>query len=379
MKFYESFDSNFYLKQYPELKKIGVINKIKAKYHFINKGFYQGYKGHQSQLNKIKLELYQYLSNLNKFIFKNYHKFNDFYISENILKYLYQMNKIDFFKYLQNNFDSGLLLNEKQINKFYSCKFKNDKIELNNKLYNYSEFKKKFFDEKTFQELSENIIINKLKNNTKTNYQTIFLIHIGDNKKGNYILDNIIKNDLHHNNIFYITTNNEFNIHQYTDKLEYIYYQVKNLGNDIIPSLKIYLDNQNIGCQYILKLHTKSNNKIFYSLTNFFINDYNKIISLLNTNDYEFCTKKKFCLSLIKDKFNRKLISNAISTKNCFCAITFFMGKKNIFQKNIQKCNSLLKASLINNFYYDNYFFLNNSPVHAIERIISSSTKILIF
>lgn len=329
-------------------------------------------------LNNRESKIFNYLRMSNINLIKKIKK--EFEISDKIIKNFYDMNLSTFLNYFQNNHENGILINELQIKKFYNCYFYENYINFENINYKYLEFKKKYFDDKTFEYLSELIILNKKENYDKNKYyQTILLIHIGDLDKGEYILNNLLINNILQNNLLLITSTEDINLDNYSN---YIFYKIKNLGNDITPGLKIYLDNKNINHDYVLKLHTKSDDKIFFQLTNYFLENYHTIVSLFNDDiELEFNTFEKFYVNINQDKFCKKIINKYmpyLSNDFTFCCITFFFTRKNILLEKINLIRDSLKPLLINNYYYDNLMFLNNSIVHGIERIISASNKNLV-
>jgi hypothetical protein len=362
---------------------------------------------------------------LDEIIIKKMVNYKDFYFNKKLIEKIYNKNIIEFIRlYHDEGIEKGLIINKKQINKFYKCEFEDNYVNHKNIKYNYCDFINNFFNEKNFDELFENVLIKKITNISNYNVKTIFLIHIGDLEKGNYILKKINKLE---NILILISTIIDIDLSLLNKN--YIIYKTKNLGNDLIGSIKIYNDYKDIiHNQFIVKLQTKSDDKIFYELTDYLINNHNEIINIMEKNNfYKVCTKNK-CVSIkdntyyynvVNDSFCRKILmqkdnnlmqkeipddfdaktyqeyhndlnnlneqqlinhyinhgkyENRVYKKNdnYFCAMSFFIIEKKKLNENLDKLFFLLKPSLINCFYYDNLMFLNNSPVHAIERIVS--------
>ncbi|ADO67303.1 hypothetical protein crov270 [Cafeteria roenbergensis virus] len=299
-----------------------------------------------------------------------------FYFDVNLINKIYKIRLYDFIKkYKMIGIEEGYIINKYQIELFYkNVIFHNKEIELNKITYSYGDFITKYIYNQSFDDLF-NRIYRKTTNILNTTVTSIILIHIGDLTKGEYILNKILDFKNTNNILLLITSIIPLKI---SNKLNYILYELNNIGNDLIPSLKIFNDNYSkFNFKYVLKIHTK-HNQIFNELTDFFLINYDNLINVMEDNhQIDFITKHKYCYNIEKDCYNKKITNKIIINKNLFfCAISFFIGKKDIFIKNLNKVAFLFKPSLLNCFYYDNIMFINNSPVHTIERVISSSSNI---
>lgn len=135
-----------------------------------------------------------------------------------------------------------------------------------------------------------------------------------------------------------------------------------------------YLPYNNLG---VIPIISNLSNKQFIKIID-------KIILHL-PKDFDCNNYKKNNYHIFKDKdiSNYKLIKHYLkegykknySYKNSsnihftFFAGTMFFCKKKVFDNMNILYDDIIKASIINNFYYDNVIFKNSSPVHALERL----------
>lgn len=298
----------------------------------------------------------------------------NFVLDFELMKKIYKMNgNKDLINYYKKvGIKKGFIINLKQIQKFYNCEFDGINIIYNNLKYSCDNFVKEKIYDLNFNNLFEKLVIRKLENIVFTTVKTIILIHSGNSKK----LRGMLKRFSNVREVlFLITIVDNIDINILKNVKNYVVYWIKNVGNDLVPSIKIYNDyKKRIKFKYVLKLHTKSNDNIFNDFVDKLSNNYGRILSILDRNrQYDFGSVKRYVLNLSKDSYNKVFVPN----NSYFCSISFFFGRKDILNSNLDKLNFLLKPSLINNFYYDNNMFLDNSPVHSIERLISRSDNVL--
>ena len=129
-----------------------------------------------------------------------------------------------------------------------------------------------------------------------------------------------------------------------------------------------------INFDYVLKLHTKSDNYWRCQLTNIFMNNnIDSCINLLdkNQNIYEIgkinyvVKNNNFCNKIIAEMYpNNHNINNYY-----FVAGTIFLCRKQVFDKVIEKIEKYEYALYVISFYYNNVLFKDYSIIHAIERL----------
>jgi hypothetical protein len=129
---------------------------------------------------------------------------------------------------------------------------------------------------------------------------------------------------------------------------------------------------------YLFNLNFKKFNKKIEIIKKFIPTKFN-FINYIFYNNIKISDKnnKYLKIDLIKNYITSEYLSPNNYFKNInkninpytFFAGTMFLCKDKIFNNIITNSNNLIKASIINNFYYDNNIFYNNSPIHAIERL----------
>jgi len=377
-------------KQFPNSKVKNIYNNLESEKYFNsrpsykkNKNFIENpYKKYIID-NKIKEKIipkfnfYEHF-NIPKFNFNKVKK--NFYFDTKIIKKIYNLkycNEIVKY-YKEKGIEEGFFINKRQITNFYNCIFEDSLIRYEKNTYTYHNFIEKYFNSVRFENLSNKIIIEKKWKFKHNNFKTIFLIHSSKKEKLNTIINQF--KTLKKNNLFLITSTENIDSIYLNALDNYKFYHIKNVGNDLIPSIKILLDSKDIKYDYIFKFHTKGNNIIFNYFLNFFKLNFFRILRILDNNrQFEFSSSNKYIFNFKEDLFNKNILNKIINdqlTKH-FCAISFFIGRKQPFLNNIKLLQPLLKPSLINCFYYDNMMFYDNSPVHSIERVISQSSNIL--
>ena len=282
----------------------------------------------------------------------------------------------------------NLHIGKKIINKINSLKNKND-----------------YFFAFNFNNDLEGEKVNKIFAYIKNNFKKFIIIQT--NNFGNDILPSLILfNYLHNVELlefkYVLKIQTKKNKKFFSDNLNI-------LINDEIDDLLSFINNNNqidsIGAhRYLLKID-KYNSKIIYknfdNKNMYFLDDYSDIMYLFYldfntassnieeikkyipenfnfTNLVYFDTnlniEKKYCkIDLIKKyiEYGHKLNINInkIYQPYNFFGGTMFLCKKQVFLDIINKNFDIIKSAAINNFYYDNNIFYNNSPIHSIERL----------
>ena len=290
----------------------------------------------------------------------------DFYRKMNNLN-IY--NNIDLLKhYIDIGCLQSFICNPKQIYKWYPNSYiTHNNIRINNNIYNYNDFFNSFIYNKNFNDfLTKNHIIKEIINDN----HLLILLHIGNYSNGLMLLKKLLNN---YNFILAINIIDEI-INDKKNKLinfieknfnNFIIFNNRNLGNDIIPSLMMYKYIKNkVNFKYVLKIHTKSKYYNYNILNNIKdkikIFNSNKNIGIIanSENVYE------------KDKYNEELINHIYNNSNYhFIAGTIFYINKLILDK-IFNYKNIIKAACLMSFYFNNKIF-SNSPIHSLERIIT--------
>ena len=272
---------------------------------------------------------------------------NKFYCDLDLYNKLYNksLNKQEFIKYFQSTgILKGEIINKEQFHKL----FPNQEPT--------AEFVKKNITNNNYNNLSQNIIKSQIISLNQKSFQTIVLLHIGNAEIGYQFLNRLKK--INNSLLLGISTVVPIKIPE--EFKNYFVINVKDLGSDIIPSIILYyqIKKHNINTSHILKLHTKSDpvwrDKLRFKL----IRKYPDFIKNGKI------APNTFLQNTINENLNKQIIPN----KKRFVAGTMFLVKETRFQK-IFNYPQLIKASIINNYYYDNYFFPQNSPIHSLERL----------
>lgn len=303
---------------------------------------------------------------------------NVFNVDVNFYKYINNID-LDFKSALEdisnNGISNGLIYHPKQIENLYP----NSKVYYYNKKYYLNNIELKNFVETniyngTFNDFMENYI--NIEYSNILDSELLILVFIGDERIGVNLLTKIMK----YNKKYCIGIC--FNNYEIYLKLQNIIVNEfknccicisKNYGNDIIPTLQMYwYINTKIKFKYIIKTHTKTNEKWFNELNDYlFLNEYkinNNCNCIGNPNYYlSIYDEESFELNILKDLKDK--YSNIISKKE-FIKGSIFYCDKIIFDKVIEfiKLNNY-RQYYTNNLYDSNIINIKNSPVHWLERL----------
>jgi len=295
-------------------------------------------------------------------------------------------NDYDIIKYIQLIGMSGFIYHPKQLfNIFPQIKlytflndiFIMDKLEI----YNARDFVNKFLYNINYDTLGNMLIKNRYYNLNK-DIPLLLLIFIGNEERGNDLIDRIIQYKKYQ----------EFNIsfcfnltHNIVEKMKnkikqnfeyYSVYECKECGTDITPTLLMYDDIiKKDNFEHIIKLQTKSIFNQYNDLTNFLLNKPLEKL-LLNQNKKSNCIgHPEYYLPLDEDKFNNELklrYLNDIEVTNSFVGGTIFYCSANVFDKTLEFMKKQFKHYLFNNLYENNSINMNNSPIHFLERVFGT-------
>ena len=329
-------------------------------------------------------ETYTLINFLNKYVYNNFNNFNNINLVlknnlvDNDLLILIHIGNIE----LGNNIINRLIL-KKNNNFLYAFNFNNtlNKDDLN---ASYSIISKNFINYiiTTTNNYGNDIIpslflYNYITNIEKINIKYILKIQTKKNKK--FFDDNI--NTLITENIHYLI--NILNNNKQIDSIgtnKYLYkidsYNL-NLIEKVINNQNLNFKNDFSDILYLFNLNYKNFQKKIVLINKFIPSKFNFINYIYYLPKKQLINNKYSKIDLIKNYITTKNLAPEVSLENInnninpytFFAGTMFLCKNKIFKNIITNSNNLIKASIINNFYYDNNIFYNNSPIHAIERL----------
>ena len=150
----------------------------------------------------------------------------------------------------------------------------------------------------------------------------------------------------------------------------YIIYCTNELGTDITPSLLAYNEIiKKYNFQYIIKIHTKKDKRIFNKATDYLLSmNLDELLLKKNTNcssiGYRYINNKQ-------DNYNKILMykfSNILE-KTEFVPCTFFLTTKETFDKVLTFFKNNYKEIFLQNMYDNNTLNCDFSYVHFIERL----------
>ncbi len=274
---------------------------------------------------------------------------------------------IDFI--FKNNF-SNIFMHPKQlINLFNNITINKETIIHDNIIYNIYDFIK-YINKLTINDIINLTIkceINKLKPS-----KLLLLVYIGNENIGNILIQKIKNYKLIQDFAVVFIINKKINI--IIDEFDnYAIYKCNEFGNDIVPTLLVYnqLNVINMDYQYIIKLHTKSNN-YFYRATDYLLNK--PLDDLLNKSlvNKPISNTISLCYKNIKsDSFNLNLYKKYknLINKEYFSVATIFLIHKNIFITVLKFLLDNYNNCVFNNMYDDNSLNRNESYIHFIERL----------
>ena len=304
----------------------------------------------------------------------------------NIVNNLLMEKREDIMKYIQLLGLDGFIYHPKQLTnifpniKLYSF-LNNVFIMYQLKIYNANNFVDKFLYNATYDNLCNLLIRNRFYNLNK-DISLLLLVFIGNEERGNELLDKIIsyKNIQNFNVAFCFNLNSKI-AEKMKSKIKenfnfYAVYECKECGTDITPTILMYDDiSKRDKFKHIIKLQTKSIYIAYNDLTNFMLETpLDKLILLKNIN-CNCIGHPDYYIGLNEDIFNNELKLRhllEININNEFVGGTIFYCEDWVFNKTLQFMKKNYKSYLFNNLYENNSINVNNSPIHFLERIFGS-------
>lgn len=284
---------------------------------------------------------------------------------------------------------NGFLYHPKQLRNLFSKVFlykylKNIYIttELNVEPLPITEFVNKYLYNSSF-DFFTSLLIKKIYSCLNDNFNTIFLVFIGNEKIGIELLKSIIK--------YKNTITDKFNISFCFNSSKilkcplikeliknnfdyYSIYKCRELGTDITPTLLMYNEIvKKHNFEHIYKFHTKRISKNYIELTEYLLNKPLTVI-LKDKVDISNCIgHPSYYLSLQNDEFNNNLKyqhNSKIDTEKAFVAGTIFYTNNIVFNKIVDfvKQNNY-RSYILNSLYENNSINKEFSPIHFLERL----------
>ena len=251
-------------------------------------------------------------------------------------------------------------------------------------IYTANSFVDKFLYNSTYENIHHLFIRNRYEN-INTNYSTLLLAFIGNEEKGNDLVNRIIayKKIQNFNIAFCFNLNGKVadNMkNKIKDNFEfYSVYECKECGTDITPTLLMYDDiSKKHNFEHIIKLQTKSIVKPYNELTNFVLSFPIDELRLFKSNTCNCIGHPDYYIGLKEDMFNNELKLNNIldiNINNTFVGGTIFYCEKWVFDKTLEMMKRKYKIYLFNNLYENNSINMSNSPIHFLERVFGSIQK----
>lgn len=294
-------------------------------------------------------------------------------------------SSLEYFKKIGMN---GFIYHPKQLKNYFSevtlFRFmKNIYIttEMNMTPITIQDFANKYLYNSSFDFLAS-LLITKKYSCLNNNYDTLFLVFIGNEKIGLDLLKSIVNHKKINNkfNISFCFNNEEIMnspkirqlIKQNFDY--YAIYKCKEMGTDITPTLLMYnAISETQHFEHIYKFHTKSITPNCTELTSYLLSmSLNQLIREKRNSCNCIGNPKHYTL-LKDDIFNNKLKQEFASKMNLkmeFVAGTIFYSEGKVFDKVLDfiKQNNY-RSYFLNNLYENNSINDEYSPIHFIERL----------
>lgn len=263
----------------------------------------------------------------------------------------------------------GYICNFKQILNIYpQAIIEKDSIHLNKK-YTYSEFVSNFFDKQgALKKASFKLVESNLTQGKILLVITSYRQHMAIDIIKRFYANNKI--DIAFCYVEGTDHRNAINIIKNLG-VKYAIYTSKNFGTDTVPFNWVFEDIPKT-YEYILKFHTKSNSEWLYRMIDCFCENLKGIFEFVEESKVElFCSKNIlekndiFCHKILDERFD-------IKPYYYFPAGTIFLSTTKLLEEITSEVEwkTILNDSAKNMMYYDNYIFVDNSPVHSIERYI---------
>lgn len=281
-----------------------------------------------------------------------------------------------------NGICNGFLYHPKQLyNIFPNCKITINKLDkhlyifIDNKFYLLNDFIANNIYNKNANWYFNQLIIKDI--NMFDDELTLF-VFVGNEQVGINLINKIIEyKNLQNFNLAICFRNNDlYDILSSIIKLNFNNYSIfvsKEYGNDIIPTLMMYeFLCKKINIQKIIKLHTKSSDKLWFeNLTTFLLTKNLNELLTFKQNDSNCIGPERYLRS---DDFNKNIINKYINKINKYKFVrgSMFLCDNAVFDSLIKIIKLDYKMYFNNNLYENNNINVNNSPVHALERLFGT-------
>ncbi len=411
----KGIDIDFYINNNQDLINANIITHDEALHHWNRHGIFE-MRQSLPQINLSDEEflnnpypkfLYKYNSNLIDYI-KRYslvypHDYTNRHIINNLYNTIQKKNCIDidlkFYKcannlaytdlyelldHLHNDGLFGLIYSPKQLKNIIPTI---QIYEYNNKILcedektsiiQIDEYIRNNIYNKSYSELSK-MLIQSYENTILSSINLCILLFIGNEERGNQIIDMIIeyKNIESFNLSICFNSYNLYNILKtriLSNFVNYRLYISNECGNDIIPTILMY-DNlrESYNPEHIIKLQTKSSYEIMNDLTRYLLSK--SLNSLLSEYTPESNTigNPKYYIKINNDYFNKDLYKKYelyIDVNKKFIEATIFYISATKMKEVIEFIkNNNPNAYLFNNMYDSNRVVKCRSHIHFLERL----------
>jgi len=343
-----------------------------------------------------KCDLNKYLHYLKKpeYLNKNKEMLNAFdidlyfFCKINNIEYSKSNNTLEYFKKIGLN---GFIYHPKQLTNLFSqvslYKFMSNiyiTTELNYAPITIQDFTNKYLYNSSF-EFYTSLLIKQKYSCLNNNYDTLFLVFIGNEQLGIELLQSIVK----HKKI-----NDTFNISICfnSDKIMnspkikkiikknfdfYAIYKSKEMGTDITPTLLMYNEiTKNHNFLHVYKFHTKKISKNYKDLTEYLLSIPLKELIKQKKPTCNCIGHPNYYIYLKNDEYNNRIkyhYTSKLDNNKEFVAGTIFYCEDVVLNKVLQfiKQNNY-RSYLLNNLYENNSINYDFSPIHFLERIFGT-------
>jgi hypothetical protein len=311
-----------------------------------------------------------------------------FFCKINNLEYTKSANSLEYFKKIGLN---GFIYHPKQLTNMFShmslYKFMSNiyiTTELNAFPITIQDFANKYLYNSSF-EFYTSLLIKQKYSCLNNNYNTLFLVFIGNEQLGIELLESISKHKK-------INPNFNISICFNSDKVMnspkikkiiknnfdfYAIYKCKEMGTDITPTLLMY--NEIIKSHsflHIYKFHTKKIVKNYLELTDYLLSMNVKELLQERKNTCNCIGHPLYYMYLEEDEHNNRLkhqYNSKLDVNKEFVAGTIFYCEDVVFNKvlHFMKHNNY-RSYLLNNLYENNSINYDLSPIHFLERVFGT-------
>lgn len=352
-------------------------NKIKSVFNY---GTYIPKSDLRKYLKFSKLDANHDKTNINKNAFDV-----DLYFC-NLVNNLKMKEENEIIKYIQLIGINGFIYHPKQLINIFPniklyCFLNNIFIMYHLNIYKANHFVDTYLYNNTYSEIA-NLFIRNRYDNLNPEIESLLLVFIGNEERGDDLLDKIIK----YKNIQTFNIAFCFNLNsKLADKMKhkiksnfefYSVYECKECGTDITPTLLMYDDvSKKYTIKHIIKLQTKSIIKPYLDLTDYLLTRTMEELNALKKDTCNCVGHPDYYIGLKEDLFNNELKLNNILDVNIhstFVGGTIFYCEDWVFKRTLEFMIKKYKIYLFNNLYENNSINVSNSPIHFLERVFGA-------